>query len=1073
MIFAPLHNHSEYSALDGLSTCREIAARCEELGCPCCGLTDHGTVAGHLEFAKELTKRGIKPIFGAELYHGLKPKGYTGWKRNERDQSHFVVGAITNEGLRNLWRLVDASSANFRYVGRVTWDDLEGYSDGLFATSACIQGLVAQGISNGGDLTALDKYLNIFRGNFYIELHTYPGHEQEQINLGLAQVAQERGIPVVYANDAHFAYPKQYPAHDAYVAMQTGENIDTPINDRKMWHPMALYIQEESEIRDALHYLPTSVVDEALRNTVELGERVSAQLPEVKRHLPVFVPKDCEFVNDKTVGASKLFIDLVEQGVLARYGEDASKEVWERATRELTVFLEAGLHHYFLQAWDFCEFCERAGILRGPGRGSAAGSLVAYALGITDVDPLKYDLIFERFFNPGRAKGFPDIDNDFPRESRKEVIAYLKKRWGAANVRNIGNVIRMKPKAALDKTANAMGVTWSEKEAVKKIVNEVPDLEILGSDSIGWKDDGSGKKIYVLDHVGRDIERWLEQQPQDRRPVLDRWLEFVAIVCSRVSGYGVHASGVVVSDVPLDAELPCMWSATQEAQATVFPMTDVEKRMFVKQDILGLRTLDTLQDWHEQVKKTQGIDVKWSGLEAQDHPLEMWEMLDKGLSTGIFQIEDAPWVRQLAMDLRPRNVEDLSIIVALNRPGPKRSGAPQSFIARRRGDEPISYDHPILEDILEPTYGWFLYQEQVIEFFTKLGYSLEDADAVRKILGKKLPEEMAALYHGRDEWRDKNYTTMALKAGLDEDSANTIWSKLEDFALYSFNKSHSVAYATIAFRTLYAKYYAPAEFLMACIRTNPDDAGLYVAEGRRMGISVLPPDIRNSEPEVAVKSGDIYFGLSNIKGLRIPSAEYVRYLVDKYDVYTRSQLEDAIAEETTLWEGRKKKHKEGDNPYPFKEKSPRQQCRSNVIDALEMAGAFDNYESRENLTLAEIQKNEKELLGIILTDNTEQAFQNNSDLLQDCDDYHTFLDGTHSTAALPGTIVSIREVKTRAAQKEMGIVKIEFGSDTVEFAVFPQQWKAYKFLWRERTPGIFTLKRSDKGINFEDGMKLS
>lgn len=1072
MIFCPLHNHSEYSALDGLSTCREIAERAVELGCPCCGITDHGTVAGHLEFAKELAKVGVKPIFGTELYHAVKPKGHTGWTRNERDQAHFVVGAMTNEGLRNLWRLNDVASKNFRYVARVTWDDLEGFGEGLFATSACMNGLVPQSLISGGDLSALDKYLEIFRDNFFIELHTYPGFEHERLNQELVQVGRERGIPFVYANDAHFAKPGQYWVHDAFVAMQTGESVDVPINERKMWHPQALYMMDEAEIRDALHYLPESVVDEALSNTTMLAEKCDVQIPEVRRHLPMFVPDHSPFVDEeaKQDSAAKVFIDLVERGLYMRY-PDVTDDLYERASKEMAVFLDGGLEHYFLQAWDFCQFCDDNNIIRGPGRGSAAGSLVAYALGITDVDPIRYKLSFERFYNPGRAKGFPDIDTDFPKGDRKAIKGYLAKRWGADNVRSIGNVVRLKPKAALDKTYNAMGITWSEKEQIKKIVDTVPDLEILGSDSIGWKDDGSDKTIYVWDHVDRELTQYIEKQPQDRQKLLWRWMDFLEVVTSRVSGYGVHASGVVVSDVPLDAELPSMWSASQEEQVTMFPMSDVEARMFVKQDILGLRTLDTLQDWHAQME-LQGIDVKWSGLEAKEHPEEMWEMLDKGLATGVFQIEDKPYVRQLAMDFKPRSVEDLSIIVALNRPGPIRSGAPDSFVARRRGDEPVSYDHPFLESLLNETYGWFLYQEQVIAFFSKLGLNESDADAVRKILGKKKPEEMRKLYAGEGEWEGKGYVDLYPKY-MDKGAAEVIWAKLEDFAKYSFNKSHSIAYATIAFRTLYAKYYAPAEFLMACIRTNAEDTPLYVAEARRLGIKILPPNIVLSQAEVAVNNGDIYFGLSNVKGVGKATAQYIVDLVKNHGILTRFDLENALVNETAAWLDRKAKHK-AENPMPFKEKSPKQECRANVIEALWNAGAFDTYDERI-ATMNEIQEHEKELLGIVLTDMTVQAFANNQDLIDDCDTYDWFNE-THSAGVsgkLPGTIVSIRKTKTRATQKDMGIVKIEWGRDTVEFAVFPQQWVSYKFMWRERTPGVFTLKKSDKGINFEHGIKLA
>jgi DNA polymerase-3 subunit alpha len=1061
--FVPLHNHTEFSTLDGLSTPKEVAERAAELGCPCCGITDHGTVAGHLQFYKELTAKGIKPILGCELYHGVK----TEFSRNERDQAHFVAGAMTSEGLRNLWRLVDAASANFRYVGRVNWDMLAKYSEGLFATSACIQGLVPQGVM-ASDLTALDKYLEIFRDRFYIELHTYPGPDQEELNLALVQVATERGIPVVYANDAHFAFPGQYNVHDAYVAMQTGQSVDTPLSERKMWHPMALYMQDEWEIRDALGYLPESVIDEALRNTVDIGGKVDVSLPAVNRHLPKFIPADCQFVASKGVTAQTLFIDLVEQGVQARYGESPADEVWDRALREMRVFLDAGLEHYFLQTWDFCEFCNQQGIIRGPGRGSAAGSIVAYALGITDVDPLRYGLIFERFYNPGREKGYPDIDNDFPQEARKVVKEYLQERWGANRVRSIGNVIRLKPKAALDKTYQAMGVTYDEKEKLKSLVNQVPDLEIHGPESIGWSDHGEGKSIYVMNHVGREIEKWILTLPQEREPFIRRWLDFVDVVCGRVSGYGVHASGVVVSDVPLDEELPCMWSSPQKTQATMFPMKDVELRLFVKQDILGLRTLDTLQEWGRLMQANHDIDVQWSGLETKDHPEEMWQMLDKGLATGVFQIEEKAYVRQLAMDFRPRCVEDLSVIVALNRPGPIRSGAPDSFVRRRRGDEPVDYDHPSLEPILDETYGWFLYQEQVIAFFEQvLGYSMEDADAVRKILGKKKPEDMQALKEGKGEWEGKGYYEIAVP--ILGDSTQIIWDKLEQFAHYSFNKSHSMAYAVIAFRTLYAKYYAPREFIMACIRTNPDEAGAYVSEGRRLGIKVLPPNIRHSQSDIHAVGDEIYFGFSNVKGIGRSTGEYIRKLADKYDVHTKAELAEAIDQETAIWEEAKKRAQ--DSALTYRVPSPKQQCRANVISLLHSIGTFDNYEEREAGSLSHIQQTEKELLGIILTDDSQEVLEQNADLVDECDTYQD-LQTPDVKVRVPGVVSSIRKTKTKKAQKDMGFVKIEYGEDSIEFAVFPSQWTAYKFLWKERTPGIFTLKKSERGINFEEGIKL-
>lgn len=1072
--FSPLHNHSEFSALDGLSTCKEIAQRCAQIGCECCGISDHGTVAGHLEFAKEMRAAGIKPIFASELYHGLVPgKPPAVNRRAARDQFHLVAGAMTDEGLKNLWRLVDFGSQNHHFVGRVTWDALRKFNEGLFVTSACLQGLVTKGLQND-DYESLNQYLDIFGDRFYIELHTYPTDDQREINLGLAALAQERGIPVVYANDAHFAFPDQYEVHDAYVAAQTGETIDVPIEERKMWHPKALYMMDEGEIREALSYLPGSVVDEALANSAAIAAACSADLPEVSRHLPAFIPSESPWTpRDDDRSAPALFIDLIEEGIKERFGEDPPEEVFGRIAREMDVFLNAGLEHYFLQAWDFCKFCDENDIQRGPGRGSAAGSLCAYVLGVTDIDPLKYDLVFERFYNPGREKGFPDIDNDFPTAARKSVREYLEKRWGQERVRCIGTVTRLKPKSAVDKMSGPLGVTYAEAEALKKMIDEVPDIDILGADSVGWNEEvDPGKTVYVWEHIGADIEEWIYNQPEDRREFLVRFMDYVAVVCSRVSGYGIHPSGVVVADCDLAAELPCeaRGSGKEKTPATVFAMSDVDGRMFVKQDLLGLRNIDTLMAWQEMVEEKIGVtDWRsfWSGLEGDEHPEEMWDLLAQGFTRGIFQIEDG-YGRQLCKEFKPKNVHDLCIIVALNRPGPIRSGAPDSFIKRRRGEEEIAFDHPMLKDLLEPTYGWFLYQEQVIAYFSALGYDLGDADAVRKILGKKKPEDMRALRDGIGEWEGKGYFQMAEKH-MYPDTAETIWAKLEDFAKYSFNKSHSLAYATIGFRTLFAKFYAPAEFTIASIATIGDDPNKekktadYIAEGRRRGIKVHPPDILKSGVDIEVVEGDIYFGFSNIKGIGKGCAEYIVGLRQRHDLSSPELVTQAMEIEVEA-------HKTGEKTG----RSPRQQFNVGHEVLLRDAGAFDSYGEREDINLRERQDAEKKLLGVIVTDDVDQAFMNNMDEIEHCDSYLD-LDGMikNDKVVLPGAVSRVVPKKVRATGKSMGIVTIEYEGHEVQFAVFTQQWSNHRFLWRERTPGIFTIRKTERGFSFDSGRRLA
>lgn len=1082
MIYSPIHNHSEYSALDGLSTCKEIAERCAELGVESVGLSDHGTVSGHLEFAKELTKKDIKPVFACELYHGVK----TEFGKNERDQAHFLAGALTDEGLRNLWRMVDRASKNFRYVGRVSWDILSKCSEGVFATSACMAGLVSRELREG-KTDALNSYLEIFKDRFYIELHTYPSSEQETINVQLADIARERGIPVVYATDAHFASPDQYEVHDAYVAMSTGDNIYTPVEDRKMWHPKALYIQGEMEIRKSLSYLPDSVVDEALANSGQLAAECQANLPEVKRHLPMFVPSESPWVekHDEDRSAAEIFLQEIEKGLEVRYSKNGvvPEEIWDRAATEIEVFLDAGLEHYFLQAWDFVQFCEEQNIRRGPGRGSAGGSIIAYALGITDLDPIKHELWFERFYNAGREEGLPDIDFDFPTRDRDKIKQYLEKRWGQDRVKSIGTVTRLKPKSAIDKTYKVCGIDFERKEQLKKLVDQVPDIDILGPDSIGWDSEiDPGKTIYVMEpteeaqhSTGLSILAWIRGITDEKeRERVQNWILVLRVVCSRVSGYGIHPSGIVVSDVDLESELPCMWNNSKKTPVTCFPMREVEGRQFVKDDILGLANLDIMDEWEKMVTPIVG-EIDWH--EVEDEYVEkMWELLDKGMTLGIFQIEDG-MAKRLCKELKPRSILDLAIINSLNRPGPIRGGTVEKFIRRRHDEEEVDYPHPILEEILEPTEGLFLFQEQVIGFFTLLGYTAQEADAVRSILGKKKPEKMKALHNGTGEWEGKGYRDKAYPI-LGQEVADEIWAIIEDFSKYSFNKSHAVAYAVNAFRNLFAKYYGPAYFYIACIRVatiqkkKKEECSKYVGEARRRGISVSAPDIDKSLADIDMIEGDIYYGFSNIKAVGKGAGEFVCALRDKYAISAVEDVSEAVEAEQRIWEEEKALYlSEGKK---FSKKSPRQTLRSNQISPLHDVGCFRTKEDDE-LSLRDRQAMEKELLGIIITDDCDEILERNWEAVDECDSYLDLEEdvevGVHVN--VPGIVSSVEKKYTKRDKKPMGIITIEYQGDQAEFVVFPREWKSYKFLWHERTPAIFSLTKTDRGIRFEDAVRLT
>jgi DNA polymerase-3 subunit alpha len=1097
----PLHVHSGYSDLDGWSQPVEIVSRVAELGCPCCGLTDHGNVAGHLEFMKACAKRGIKGLPGIELYHGTQ---WTNLGR-KRDASHLILLPKTSEGLLNIWRLSSAASnpKQVHHVPRASTEQIAKYSAGVWATTACALGRVPRGLV-AGDLTALDEYLEIFGDNLLVELSTYDADKEfnedadgealttRKLNMGLVDMALERGLEFTVGDDAHYARKEDYKYFDAYVARRTGDTIFTPEEDRKMWHPNTLYIKSEDEVRAALSYLPESVVDNAIGNTVRIAEESDVQLPEVSRQLPIFVPSECEWLTEdrKKLSAGTVFIDLLSDGIMERYPA-AGDSIWERVYYEIDTFLESGLEHMFLMDWDKNQWCDQEGILRGPGRGSAAGSIVAYALGITDVDPIHYKLFFERFWNPGRAKGFPDIDTDYARKDRQKIITKLKEKWGEKNVALIGNVNRLKPLAALEKMQKPFGVSDTELGGLKVIVNEVPDIKILGSDSIAWSRetdpdftiDGKIRTIYVVDHVGEEIEEWLEEQPTHRQKYLRLYLDAVANSCCRPSGYGVHASGVVVSPIPLDSYAPIntRGNKNDRKQATEFAMDDIDKLMLVKLDVLGLKTLDTLAEWQAEVAE-KGIELDWSGLDKEEWPDEMWQLLADGYSAGIFQVEGG-YAAHIAKEFKPRSVEDMSIIVALNRPGPIRSGAPDSFILRRRGEEDDKFDGrkiPLLEPILKVTYGWFLYQEQVMEYFKALGYNLSDADAVRKILGKKQPEKWLDMFHGREEWTGKGYMDAAEKAGLgrirgtkaekwngEEVSGKhefakdvkldswVIWKMIVDFAKYSFNKAHSVAYGIIGFRTLLAKYYAPAEFYLACIRTVEDTKKAkliptYINEARRMNIVVRPPDIERSQAEIKVwDDGDIYWGFSQVRDVA-SGGEYVVKARDELEapVDTPDALFQWIeASADTVKKDRAKRRKAGE-VVDKSEKTPKQMLGANKIEALYTAGAWERLEGYQT-PIRELQTREKEMLSVILTDNSVEILAKNQKAI---DDYNCDM---WEEAILP------------------------YEGHTLDFPVFSKQWQSHRFFWHERAVGLFTIRHSinnktgEPGYSFKDGIKLT
>lgn len=1009
-MIVPIHNHTEYSALDGYGKPKEIADRLEQIGAHSCGITDHGTVAGWKAFAKELSSRDMRPIFGMEAYQARTHRKDRPEKKSARDGAHLVLLAKNAKGYQNIRHLSDeANRSGFYYSPRVDWELLKEYREGVIATSACMAGLVAKGVQEE-NTEYLNKFLDIYRDDFFIEIHTYASEEQRALNLELYSIAKSRGIPMVAANDAHYPCQSDYENHEILMAIQYNKLRDK--NDPL--HPDCLFIMDEDQVRDYLSYLPQGAIEEVVANTELIASRCDFQPDRPTRHLPKFPGKD---------KSALLLIDMVENGLLERYGE-FTEEVALRAEYELTAIIDADLADYFLIVADIVGWCKQQNIMTGPGRGSAAGSIISYALGITQVDPLKHGLYFERFWNPGRTDGMPDIDLDIEKSRREEVKEYLARKYGRNRVLSIGAYSTMGPKAAIRRVMKAVygdNTNYIDINAISKILETTTDAGLVAD----WET--------IEEQVGKELAPYVDKYPDVFRMARG--------FTDRLTHYSTHASGVVVSDVDLPAILPCRQDRREQLLVTQVDMREVEKEGFVKIDLLGLRTLDTLK---KTVELAGVPDFKFTDIYFPSLPDSFWTQVDKGHTLGFFQVEDGDSARRIGKILKPRSIDDLAALNALNRPGPLRTGAADRFMQCRKGQEPV-YLHPILTPILQNTYGELIYQEQVLEYFKAIGYSLGEADEIRKILGKKLVDKM--------EEEKPRYFARASEY-MDEDTAEMILNGIMDFAKYSFNRSHAVGYGTVLAWTMYAKWKWPTEFILASILTTDDSERIakLIAEGRRMGISILPPDINHSGIDIGKSDDKIYFGLSNIKGVGRQAAQWV---IDHRPYQTAMDFHDRYMEAQGTWETARKG------------KSPKQTLRSNQIAALEDAGAFDALEPRD-LTLEEIAQMEEELLGIALTDVTAPIIARNRHYLDDLATFSELEEETSEIIPVPGIVTSVRRSKVSdTARKnpgeEFGWVTIEWQGDTATFAAFPEEYKKYKFMLRPRVVGRFDLKVSKRG----------
>jgi DNA polymerase-3 subunit alpha len=843
--YVPLHLHTHYSLLDGAIRIEDMIEKALEYKLPAVAITDHGNLFGAIEFYKKVSKAGLKPIIGCEVYVAPKSHRETRSADGKGDHPfHLILLCKDINGYRNLTRLVSKSYLDgFYYKPRIDKDLLSQYSGGLIGLSSCLKGEIPRLLSAGlidKAREAAANYQHILGAdNFYLEVQANDLPEQIKVNRQIIELAQDLHIGVVATNDCHYLSKDDAKAHEVLLCIQTGKTLNDA--DRMRFSSNSFFFKSPEEMKAAFKDFP-----EAIENTRKVAERCNLDFDFGKFHLPVYSTSETKDVN----GYLK---KLTEAGLKEKLKGPIPPEYNERLLTELETIKKMGFSSYFLIVWDFIKYAKGREIPVGPGRGSAAGSLVAYSLDITDIDPIKYGLLFERFLNPDRVS-MPDIDIDFCMDRRSEVIDYVTKQYGADHVAQIITFGTMKARAAIRDVGRAMNIPYSEVDRVAKLVPF--DLKM------------TLKKALEIEPDLKDIY----DKNEDIRELIN--------IAQRLEGLSRHASthaaGIVISPEPLTDYLPLFKASKDEAVTTAFDMDAIKKLGLLKFDFLGLKTLTVIDKAEKLISnslKTESADAK--PFSIKDIPLddrETFKMLCSAKTTGIFQLESSG-MRDIITRLQPDVFEDLIALVALYRPGPIGSGMVEDFIRNKASDKSDSESRqtgsisklglPRLDEILKETHGIILYQEQVMEIANRIAnFSLAQADILRKAMGGKNPEEMEKL---------KNAFIVGVKANkIPEKKAETLFSMILQFAQYGFNKSHSAAYALIAYRTAYLKAHYPVEFMAASLSAdmdNTDKVVSYINECRDMGVEILPPDINESNREFTVKGKAIRFGLEAVKGV--------------------------------------------------------------------------------------------------------------------------------------------------------------------------------------------------------------
>lgn len=1041
MSFTHLHVHTEYSLLDGAAKIKELVHHTKELGMDSIAITDHGVMYGVIDFYKAAKAEGIKPIIGCEVYVAPGSRFDREVGKGENRYYHLVLLAENDQGYHNLMKIVSKGfTEGYYYKPRIDREVLKEFHEGVIALSACLAGEVAtnlrQGFYEEAKKAALEHQEIFGEGNYFLELQDHGIDEQKTVNQGLMRLSQETGIPLVATNDIHYVKESDAEAHDILLCIQTAKKLAD--EDRMRYDGGQYYLKSPEEMEELFPY-----AKQALENTGEIAKRCNVEIVFGEQKVPKYeVPEG--FTSYSYLQA------LCEEGLHRRY-DSVTEELQERLDYELSTIEKMGYVDYFLIVWDFIKYGKDNGIAVGPGRGSAAGSIVSYCLGITDIDPIRYSLLFERFLNPERVS-MPDIDVDFCYERRQEVIDYVVDKYGKEKVVQIVTFGTMAARMVIRDVGRVLDMPYA---AVDRVAKMIP----MGA---------NGHNITIEEAIGisTDLKKAYEEE-EDVRYLID--------MSKRLEGLprhtSMHAAGVVIGQKPLDEFVP-LSRGSEEAITTQFTMTTIEELGLLKMDFLGLRTLTVIQDAVRNIKQSKGIDIDVDHLDMEDEAV--YDLLCTGQTDGIFQLE-SNGMKSFMKELKPRNIEDIIAGISLYRPGPM--DFIPLYIKGKEHPEDITYDCPQLEKILAPTYGCIVYQEQVMQIVMELaGYTLGRSDLVRRAMSKKKGDVMQRERQNFVYGNEEEGVPGCINRGIDEKTANKIFDEMIDFAKYAFNKSHAAAYAVVAYQTAYLKCHYPEEFMAALITSvldRTDKVSEYIAHCRKHGIQILPPDINEGFSHFSVSDGAIRYGLSALKSVGRSVIDAIVEEREQHGLYR--DLKDFISRLSNK-EVNKRTIESFIKSGAFdcfdanrrqmmmvylqvidtvnQEKKSAMTGQMSLLDFLgeEEKKEFDvSYPKVSEYAKEEMLSYEKEVLGVYVSGHPLEDYQDmmSRNITATTHDFLTDEESGETVAKdqiyyIMGGMVSAKTVKLTKNNQNMAFITLEDTLGTIEVVVFPKVYEQYR-----------------------------